>query len=105
MTLDEFQAALQGAGHRWNIDRLNMLRDEAGRCPICSLAKDRGWRPPYKLDDAVGNAWWDKAAEYLGLTSGDARLIANAADTINSDWPTVDTRAFRAWLWRLVGTP
>ena len=97
MTLDEFQDALEGAGHRWNTDRLNMVRDESWRCPICSLAKDRGWDLPLA---STGNAWWDEAAKYLGLKISDARRIVDAAD--NLDGP--DTPA-RAWLRRLVDTP
>ena len=98
MTLDEFQEALEGAGHRWNSDRLNILRDESGRCPICSLARDRGWRA--EEVSFTGNAWWDEAAEYLGLKISDARRIVDAADHIDGR-PT----ATRAWLRRLVDTP
>ena len=99
MTLDEFRESLEGAGHRWNIDRLNMVRDESWRCPICSLARDRGWRLPGSLESprSGGNAWWDDAAEYLGLKISDARRVVDAAD--NLDGPPTATRT---WLRRMV---
>ena len=103
MTLDEFQEALEGAGHRWNI-----RSPEHGARRIMALphlfAGERSgvetYRSRWQSPRSNGNAWWDDAAKYLGLKISDARRIVDAAD--NLDGP--DTPA-RAWLRRLVDTP
>ena len=79
MTLDEFMDELEaGSKRRWAIGPLRgRLRDDRGLCPICSLAKDRGW----ETDWAGGaNDIWDEAAEHLGLDYDDAQTVVDVAD-------------------------
>ena len=82
MTIEEFFAALEKTPRDWEIepDLDGSIRRDGAFCRQCPLTAVAGFGERKGFWEYGDPSTWVEAADYLGLRSGDARKIINAAD-------------------------